>query len=81
MLDHGTYRNADLAEYLVATAADAPKVEAILVPDEDTEVNPLSLKALGELGIIGVNAAIANAIYHASGCRVRRLPIRADDLL
>ena len=81
VLDHGTYRNADLAEYLVATSADAPEVEAILVPDEDTEVNALGLKGLGELGIIGVNAAIANAIYHASGRRFRRLPVRIEALL
>jgi xanthine dehydrogenase YagR molybdenum-binding subunit len=81
VLDQGTYRNADLAEYLVATAADAPQIDAILVPDEDSEVNELGLKGLGELGIIGVNAAIANALYHASGRRFRRLPIRTEALL
>lgn len=81
VLDQGAYRNADLAEYLVATAADAPHVEAILVPDEDAEVNALGLKGLGELGIIGVNAAIANAIHHACGRRIRRLPIRVEDLI
>ncbi|CAO4185030.1 xanthine dehydrogenase family protein molybdopterin-binding subunit [Methylorubrum extorquens] len=78
VLDGGHYRNADLAEYLVATSADAPEVEAILIPDEDHQVNPLGLKGLGELGIIGVNAAIANAIFHATGQRIRRLPIRLD---
>ena len=77
-LDAGHYRNADLAEYHVATAADAPEVEAILVPDADAEVNPLGLKGLGELGIIGVNAAIANAVFHGTGKRVRHLPIRID---
>jgi xanthine dehydrogenase YagR molybdenum-binding subunit len=81
VLDEGTYRNADLAEYLVATSADAPQIDAILVPDEDSEVNELGLKGLGELGIIGVNAAIANALYHASGRRFRRLPIRIEALL
>ena len=81
VLDRGTYRNADLAEYLVATSADAPQIDAILVPDDDTEVNALGLKGLGELGIIGVNAAIANAIYHATGRRFRRLPIRIEALL
>ena len=80
-LDRGHYRNADLAEYLVATAADAPEIEAVLVPDADAGVNPLGVKGLGELGIIGVNAAIANAVYHATGRRIRRLPIRTDALL
>ncbi|MFG5119101.1 xanthine dehydrogenase family protein molybdopterin-binding subunit [Methylorubrum sp. POS3] len=81
VLDRGRYRNDDLAEYLVATAADAPRIEAVLVPDADTAVNPLGLKGLGELGIIGVNAAIANAVHHATGRRLRRLPIRAEALL
>ena len=81
VLDRGRYRNDDLAEYLVATAADAPRVEAVLVPDPDAAVNPLGLKGLGELGIIGVNAAIANAVHHATGRRPRRLPIRAEALL
>ncbi|WP_342150608.1 xanthine dehydrogenase family protein molybdopterin-binding subunit [Methylorubrum sp. SB2] len=80
VLDRGRYRNDDLAEYLVATAADAPRVEAVLVPDPDAAVNPLGLKGLGELGIIGVNAAIANAVHHATGRRLRRLPIRAEHL-
>ena len=81
ILDRGHYRNADLAEYLVATAADAPEVEALLVPDLDDAVNPLGLKGLGELGIIGVNAAIANAVFHATGRRIRSLPIRVEDML
>ncbi|MHC2088890.1 hypothetical protein [Methylobacterium sp. CM6244] len=78
VLNHGAYCNDDLAEYLVATAADAPEVEAIQVPDEDTEVNALGLKSLGELGNIGDNTAIANALFHACGRRFRRLPIRAE---
>ncbi|MEH3143942.1 MAG: xanthine dehydrogenase family protein molybdopterin-binding subunit [Methylobacterium frigidaeris] len=81
VVDRGHYRNPDLAEYLVASAADAPRVEALLVPDEDERVNPLGLKGLGELGIIGVNAAIANAVHHATGRRVRRLPIRVEAML
>ncbi len=80
VLDRGHYRNADLAEYLVATAADTPEIEVLFVPDEDRKVNPLGLKGLGELGIIGVNAAIANAVYHATGQRHRRLPIRGETL-
>ena len=51
------------------------------MPDPDADVNPLGLKGLGELGIIGVNAAIANAVFNATGRRIRSLPIRVEDLL
>jgi xanthine dehydrogenase YagR molybdenum-binding subunit len=81
VLDGAVYRNPDLAEYLVPTCADVETVEALIVPDPDESVNPLGVKGLGELGIIGVNAAIANAVYHATGRRHRRLPIRIEDML
>ncbi|MDX7950820.1 xanthine dehydrogenase family protein molybdopterin-binding subunit [Lichenihabitans sp. Uapishka_5] len=77
----GAYVNANLAEYLMPVAADIGAVEAILLDEIDHQVNPLGVKSLGELGIIGVNAAIANAVFNASGRRLRRLPIRVDDLL
>ena len=77
----GGYTNANLAEYLVATSADVPSVEALLVEDEDIEVNPAGVKGLGEISIIGVNAAIANAVFAATGRRIRRLPIRVEDCL
>jgi xanthine dehydrogenase YagR molybdenum-binding subunit len=80
ILDGAAYRNPDLAEYLVPTSADAPDVEALLVPDPDDRVDALGLKGLGELGIIGVNAAIANAVHHATGRRIRKLPIRLEDV-
>ena len=80
VVDGAAYRNPDLAEYLVPTAADAPEVEALLVPDPDAHVDALGLKGLGELGIIGVNAAIANAVHHATGHRIRSLPIRLEDV-
>lgn len=80
VVDGAAYRNPDLAEYLVPTAADAPEVEALLVPDPDDRVDALGLKGLGELGIIGVNAAIANAVHHATGRRIRSLPIRLEDV-
>ena len=80
VLDGAAYRNPDLAEYLVPTSADAPEVEALLVPDPDDQVDALGLKGLGELGIIGVNAAIANAVHHATGRRIRKLPIRLEDV-
>jgi xanthine dehydrogenase YagR molybdenum-binding subunit len=81
VLDGPAYRNPDLAEYLVPTCADVETVEALIVPDPDERVNPLGVKGLGELGIIGVNAAIANAVFHATGQRHRRLPIRLEDTL
>ena len=77
----GGYTNADFADYLVATSADVPSVEALLVEDDDPQVNPAGVKGLGEISIIGVNAAIANAVFAATGRRIRRLPIRPEDLL
>jgi xanthine dehydrogenase YagR molybdenum-binding subunit len=70
------YVNHDLAEYLVPTNADVQSVSTILVPEEDTRVNPLGMKGAGEVGATGVNAAIANAVFNATGVRVRKLPIR-----
>ena len=69
------YTNTDLAEYLIPVNADIDRVEVILVPEEDRR------GMLGELGNVGTNAAIANAVYHATGIRVRDLPIRLEKLL
>lgn len=77
----GAYVNRDLAEYLVPTAADVGDLTAIIVPDDDEAVNPEGVKGLGELGIIGVAAAVANAVFNATGVRVRDLPIRVEALL
>lgn len=77
----GVYMNRDLEEYLVPTAADVGDIEAIMVADDDAAVNAEHVKGLGEIGIIGVNAAIANAVFNATGIRVRNLPIRVEDLL
>jgi xanthine dehydrogenase YagR molybdenum-binding subunit len=52
-----------------------------MVPKSDTQVNPLGIKGIGELGAVGMNAAVANAVYHATGHRVRDLPIRMEKLL
>ena len=77
----GRYVNDSLGEYLMAVNADVPQVEVIMVPEEDHEVNPLGVKGIGELGIVGTAAAVANAVFHATGKRVRDLPIVADKLL
>jgi xanthine dehydrogenase YagR molybdenum-binding subunit len=75
------YVNDNIAEYLIAVNADVRDVEVIIVPETDDGVNPLGIKGIGEIGIVGVNAAIANAVYHATGRRVRELPIRIEHLL
>jgi xanthine dehydrogenase YagR molybdenum-binding subunit len=77
----GRYLNADLSEYLVPTNADVPDIDVILVDEEDRFVNPIGVKGIGEIGTTGVAAAIANAVYHATGIRVRDLPITLDKLL
>ena len=76
----GRYVNDSLGEYLMAVNADVPQVDVILVPEEDNEVNPLGVKGIGEIGIVGTAAAVANAVYHATGKRVRDLPIVMDKL-
>ena len=72
--------NADLAEYMVPVHADVPAVEAYWVGDPDPHT-PVGAHGIGEIGITGVAAAIANAVYHATGKRVRELPITPDKLL
>jgi xanthine dehydrogenase YagR molybdenum-binding subunit len=81
--DHGVGRimNADIAEYHVPVNADIHDIEVILIEEEDRLINPLGMKGLGEIGIVGVAAAVANAVYHATGVRVRELPITLDKLL
>jgi xanthine dehydrogenase YagR molybdenum-binding subunit len=75
------YVNDNLADYLVPVNADIKEVDVILVPEIDREVNPAGVKGLGELANVGTAAAVANAIYHATGNRIRRLPIRIESLL
>ena len=70
----------DLADYHVPVNADVPDLEVIMVPEEDPYVSAVGAKGLGELGITGIGAAIANAVYHATGRRVRDLPITLDKL-
>jgi len=75
------YVNDNFAEYLIPVNADTPDIQIVMVPDDDHRVNPLGIKGIGEIGIVGMNAAVANAIFHATGKRIRDLPIRAEKLL
>jgi len=81
LIDHrdGRIANANIAEYLVPVNADVQDIKVIFV-DEPDDSNPLGVKGVGEVGIVGVAAAIANAVYHATGKRVRDLPITLDKL-
>jgi xanthine dehydrogenase YagR molybdenum-binding subunit len=69
--------------YLTTTRRDADvhAIETLFVEEEDTVVNPLGVKGMGELGMVGIPAAIANAVFHATGKRIRELPITPDKLL
>lgn len=82
-IDHkrARYMNADFAEYHVAVNADIGEVVTLTVPESDTAINPLGIKGVGELGNTGMNAAVANAVFHATGVRVRKIPIRLDDVM
>jgi xanthine dehydrogenase YagR molybdenum-binding subunit len=73
--------NGNLAEYHVPTNADIQGIDVQIVDEDDPHVNPLGAKGIGEIGITGVGAAIANAVYHATGKRVRDLPVTLDKLL
>lgn len=77
----GLVVNRDLAEYHVATSADVEDVDATWIDECDPHYNPMGSKGIGEIGIVGAAAAIANAVHHATGTRVRDLPITPDRLL
>jgi xanthine dehydrogenase YagR molybdenum-binding subunit len=83
LYDHrfGRVMNANIAEYHVPVNADIHDIDVIFVDEQDALVNPLGIKGLGEIGIVGVAAAIANAVYHATGKRVRDLPITLDKVI
>ncbi|WP_119681070.1 xanthine dehydrogenase family protein molybdopterin-binding subunit [Indioceanicola profundi] len=82
LTDHvlGRYMNHDLAEYHVPVNADIHDIDVIFVEEHDEVVNPLGAKGVGEIGIVGVPAAISNAIFHATGVRVRDFPITVDKI-
>jgi xanthine dehydrogenase YagR molybdenum-binding subunit len=77
----GNFVNHDLAEYLVPVHADVPDVDAVFLPELDNMSNPLKSKGIGELGISGAGASLANAIYNACGVRVRDYPITLDKVV
>ncbi|MEJ8672962.1 xanthine dehydrogenase family protein molybdopterin-binding subunit [Streptomyces sp. MS1.AVA.1] len=81
--DHrdGRIVNADLADYLVPVNADVPELRALYLDGEDREADPIGVKGLGEVVLVGVAPAIANAVFHATGRRVRDLPITPEALL
>ena len=78
---YGRYVNNNLAEYHVPVNADIGRIDVTFVEENDTAFNPLGARGIGEIGITGVPAAIANAVYHATGKRVRDLPITPDKLV
>lgn len=83
VMDHrmGRFVNANLGEYHVPVNADVPSIHSFFVEERDDHVNPLGTKGIGELAYVGVAAAVANAVFHATGKRIRRLPITLDKLL
>jgi xanthine dehydrogenase YagR molybdenum-binding subunit len=83
MTDHrlGKIMNHNFAEYHVPAHADIEDIEVIFVEEQDEKISPLGVKGLGEIGIVGTAAAVGNAIFHATGKRVREFPITIDKLL
>jgi xanthine dehydrogenase YagR molybdenum-binding subunit len=83
VIDHrfGRIMNANIAEYHVPVHADVQDIKVIFVDEPDSIINPLGVKGVGEIGIVGVAAAIANAVYHATGKRIRDLPVTLDKVL
>ncbi len=81
-MDHlrGRYVNDNLSDYLIPVNADIPDVEVILIPQVDVLLNPIGSKGIGELANVGMAAAVSNAVFHATGSRVRELPITIDKL-
>jgi xanthine dehydrogenase YagR molybdenum-binding subunit len=81
-MDHtlGRFMNHNLAEYHVPVNADVQEIDVIFVDEHEDALNPLGVKGLGEIGVVGTAAAIANAVFHATGKRIRDLPITPDKL-
>ena len=80
-LEFGDYLNHDLAQYHVPANADIEEIDAVWLDEDDPHVNPMGAKGIGEIGIVGTAAAVTAAVYHATGIRVRDLPVRPDKLV
>jgi xanthine dehydrogenase YagR molybdenum-binding subunit len=78
---HGAPINSNLADYVVSTNADAPEIDVVFLDYPDTHLNAFGARGIGEIGLAGVAPAIASAVYHATGVRVRELPIRIENLI
>ena len=80
-IQRAKYVNDNLADYLIPVNADVEQIDVILLSEGDNKLNPAGVKGLGELGNVGTAAAISNAVYHATGIRIRELPIRIEKIL
>ncbi len=78
---YGDYANHDLAEYHVAVNGDVKSIDAVWLDEVDEHISPTCGKGIGEIGIVGIAAAVTNAVWHATGQRVRDLPVRLDKVL
>jgi len=76
-----SFTNVNFGEYLVPVNADIRNLDILFVEENDPYINPIGAKGIGEIGIVGVMPAIANAVYHATGKRIRDLPITIEKLL
>ncbi len=88
LLEHTVYDpqngapiNSNLADYLMAVITDVPQLEVHFLDYPDKEINPLGARGIGEIGLAGMAAAITAAVHHATGVRVRELPVKIEDLL
>jgi xanthine dehydrogenase YagR molybdenum-binding subunit len=77
----GSFVNRDLAEYHVPVNADVAAIDAVVLDEVEDKMNPIGMKGLGEVGIVGAGAAVANAVFNATGIRVREFPVTLDKLL
>ena len=78
---YGMFVNNSLGEYHVPVHADITAIDAVFLPELDDKSNPLKSKGIGELGICGAGAAVANAVYNATGIRIRDYPLTLDKVL
>jgi xanthine dehydrogenase YagR molybdenum-binding subunit len=78
---NGAPINNNLADYMLTTNADAPSIDVTFLDHPDLALNPLGARGVGEIGLAGIAAAITNAVHHATGIRIRELPVRIESLL